>query len=171
MQHARGGEGAREAVDLNALVEESLGLAFHGKRAQTPDFNAATERDYDDGVGLVTVVPQEVGRVLINLLNNAFDAVRTAATPTVRVSTARLGPRVEVRVADNGTGMPEAVRQRVFEPFFTTKPAGSGTGLGLSMSYDIVVQGHGGSMRVESVEGEGTTFVVTLPRDRPTAPA
>ncbi|HYE95876.1 MAG TPA: ATP-binding protein, partial [Rubricoccaceae bacterium] len=171
MQHARGGKGQRESVNLNALVEEHVNLAYHGKRAQMPDFSVTLERDYDDAIGHVTVVPQEIGRVLINLVNNAFDAVHEkrataddAYVPTVRVSTVRLRTGVEVRVEDNGTGIAEEAKARVFEPFFTTKPAGTGTGLGLSMSHDIVVQGHGGHLRVESAEGEGATFVVTLPR-------
>ena len=169
MQHARGGEGRREPVDLNALVEEHLSLAYHGRRAQVPDFNVTLERGYAADAGQVEAVSQEIGRVLINLVNNAFDAVtdRAAAedpafAPTVRVSTARVPGAVEVRVADNGPGMPEDVRARVFDPFFTTKPTGQGTGLGLSMSHDIVELGHGGRLWVEG-PGEGATFVVSLP--------
>ena len=170
MQHARSGPGDRAPTDLNLLVDEHVNLAYHGRRAQTPDFNVTLARDYDDALPPVEVVAQDIGRVLINLVNNAFDAVSDRATtagpgfePTVRISTRQTGGRVEVRVADNGTGMPEDVRARIFEPFYTTKPAGHGTGLGLSMSHDIVEQGHGGTLRVESAEGEGTTFVVTLP--------
>ena len=169
MQHARGGKGEREPVDLNGLVEEHLTLAYHGRRAQVPDFNVALERDYAGDLDPVEVVPQDIGRVLINLINNAFDAVTARAAtdgppfaPAVRVATARVPGGVEVRVGDNGTGVPEEVSGRVFEPFFTTKPAGQGTGLGLSMSHDIVEHGHGGRLRVES-PGEGATFVVTLP--------
>ena len=170
MQHARGGEGRREAVDLNALVAEYLDLAYHGKRAQTPDFNAEITKDLGDDVGEVEVVPQEIGRVLLNLIGNAFDAVYEQATrvngqyaPAVVVSTRRAGDGVEIRVADNGPGIAEAVRAKIFEPFFTTKPTGSGTGLGLSLSYDIVTQGHGGTLTVESAPGEGAAFVVRLP--------
>ena len=170
MQHARGGQGQREPTDLNALVDEHVNLAFHGRRAQVPDFNVTIERDYGDDVGEVEVVPQEIGRVLINLVSNAFDAVsaRAAAepdafTPTVRVATVRTAEGVEVRVADNGAGIPEDVLPHVFDPFFTTKPTGQGTGLGLSMSHDIVEFGHGGRLDVESEPGRGATFVVGLP--------
>ncbi len=169
MQHARGAEGERIAVDLNALVDEHINLAYHGRRAQAPGFHLALERHLGSGVGQVEVVPQEIGRVLINLVGNAFDAVATRAEtagdgyqPTVRVVTARRAGGVEIRVEDNGAGIPEALAERVFEPFFTTKPAGQGTGLGLSMSHDIVAQGHGGTLRAES-GAEGTVFVVTLP--------
>jgi signal transduction histidine kinase/ligand-binding sensor domain-containing protein len=170
MQHARGGEGQREGVDLNALVDEYVDLAWHGKRAQASGFNAAVEKELSEAVGRVEVVPQEIGRVLLNLVGNAFDAVQERAgqvngqyAPTVTVATRRVGDRVEIRVADNGPGIPEGVRAKVFEPFFTTKPAGSGTGLGLSLSYEIVTQGHGGTLTVESEKGEGAAFVVRLP--------
>ena len=130
------------------------------------------EHEYDAAVGEIAMVPQEIGRVLINLMNNAFYAVHEQAArvdgtyePTVTVSTRKEGDRVEIRVSDNGGGIPAAVRDKIFEPFFTTKPTGSGTGLGLSLSYDIVTQGHGGTLAVESTEGEGATFIVTLPND------
>ncbi len=170
MQHARGGQGQRETVDLNKLVDEHLNLAYHGRRAQTPDFNVTLERDYADNADGVEVVPQEVGRVLINLVTNAFDAVTARAAaepdgfePTVRIRTRRTARGVEVRVEDNGTGIAEDIQGRLFEPFFTTKPTGHGTGLGLSMSHDIVVLGHGGALRVESEPGDGATFIVALP--------
>ncbi|WP_456425609.1 tetratricopeptide repeat protein [Rhodocaloribacter sp.] len=170
MQHARGGSGGREAIDLNALVREYAGLAYHGKRAQMPEFNVEIVTDFDEALGVVEVAPQEMGRVLLNLLGNAFDAVHEHAArsngvyaPKVIVSTRRLGDHVEIRVADNGPGIAPEVRDRIFEPFFTTKPTGSGTGLGLSLSYDIVTQGHGGTLTVESTPGKGATFVVTLP--------
>ncbi len=170
LQHARGGKGLPEPVDLNALVEEHVALAYHGKRAQTPGLSALVERDYDADAGRVVVVPQDIGRVLINLVNNALDAVQARAatadrdyTPAVHVRTARAGNSVVVRVEDNGTGIAPDALARVFEPFFTTKPPGAGTGLGLSISHDIVAQGHGGSLRVESVPGQGAAFVVTLP--------
>jgi len=170
MQHARAGSGEREMVDLNALVAEHIALAYHGKRAQIPDFNAEIERDLGADVGKVEVVPQDLGRVLLNLLGNAFDAVRERAAqvngqyaPTVKISTRRVGDAVEIRVADNGSGIAEEVREKIFEPFFTTKPTGSGTGLGLSLSYDIVTQGHGGTLTVESEEGEGSHFIILLP--------
>lgn len=170
MQHARAGSGEREAVDLNALIAEHIALAYHGKRAQIPDFNVEIEQDLDAAVGEVEVVPQEIRRVLLNLVGNAFDAVRERAgsingpyTSTVTVTTRRMGHAVEIRVADNGPGIGKEVRERIFEPFFTTKPTGQGTGLGLSLSYDIITQGHGGTLAVESTPGHGATFVITLP--------
>ena len=171
MQHARGGSGERERVDVNTLVGEYLDLAYHGKRAQTPDFNADLVRNLDADVGDLEIVPQDVGRVLINLIGNAFDAVHQRSResdasyePRVCVSTGMEGEWVEIRVTDNGPGIPEDVKAKIFEAFFTTKPTGAGTGLGLSMSHDIVTKGHGGTLRVESKVGEGTTFVVALPR-------
>ncbi|WP_456425607.1 sensor histidine kinase, partial [Rhodocaloribacter sp.] len=169
MQHARGSSGELETTDLNALVEEYAGLAYHGKRARTPDLNVELVTNLDADVGAVEVAPQEIGRVLLNLLGNAFDALIEHTSqngrhaPEVRVSTRRLGDYVEIRVADNGPGIAPEVRDRIFEPFFTTKPTGSGTGLGLSLSHDIVTQGHGGTLTVESAPGRGATFVVTLP--------
>ncbi len=170
MEHARTGKGERQAVDLNALVDEHVNLAYHGRRAQMPNFQVEVERDYDEAVGPVEVVPQDLGRVVLNLVGNAFDAVHEksaqaggAYVPMVRVRTERRGDAVVARVEDNGPGMPPAVKAKVFEPFFTTKPAGSGTGLGLSMSYDIVTQGHGGTLTAESAKGEGAAFVITLP--------
>jgi signal transduction histidine kinase len=170
MQHAHGGSQQRERVDFNRFVNEYVDLARHGKRAQQPDFNVEILREYDESVGRVAVVPQEMGRVLINLLTNAFDAVAEQAlsvsdlyTPQVRIATSRGTGTVKVQVEDNGPGMSEEVKARIFEPFFTTKPTGSGTGLGLSLSYDIVTQGHGGTLTVESDEGQGAAFVVMLP--------
>ena len=179
MEHARTGSGTREAVDLNALIDEYVDLAYHGKRATTPAFNAEIVRDYGPDVGEVEVVPQEFGRVVLNLVGNAFDALiahseaanshagtAPPGTPRVQVTTRRTGGAVEVRVTDNGPGIPEATRQKIFEPFFTTKETGKGTGLGLSMSYDIITKGHGGRLTVESTVGEGATFTVTLPARR-----
>jgi len=170
MQHARGGRGQRQAADLNALVEEYIHLAFHGKKAQTPGSSVEIERDLGEAVGLVETMPQEFGRVLLNLVDNAFDAVyeragkgHAAYRPLIKVSTRRIGDQVEIRVEDNGPGIPAAMHDRIFEPFFTTKPPGRGTGLGLSLSYDIVTQGHGGTLLFESEEGRGTTFIVRLP--------
>jgi len=176
MEHARTGSGTRAAVNLNTLVDEYVDLAYHGKRATTPAFNTEILRDYDPDVGQVHVKPQEFGRVVLNLVTNAFDAVIERAesqsghaasaapeAPRVQVSTRRTEAAVEIRVEDNGPGIPLHVRKRIFEPFFTTKETGKGTGLGLSMSYDIVTQGHAGTLRVESTPGEGSTFIVTLP--------
>ena len=169
MEHARGGTGERRAIDLDTFVDEYVEIAWHGQRAKDPDAHAEIVRNYG-AVGPVEVVPQELGRVLVNLLANAFDAVaeRDAAdadgyAPTVTVSTRAADGRAEVRVADNGPGIAESDPARVFEPFFTTKPTGQGTGLGLSMSYDIVTQGHGGTLTVESAPGEGAAFVMSLP--------
>jgi two-component system NtrC family sensor kinase len=120
-------------------------------------------RDYTDNVGNANISPQEMGRVLVNLVNNAFDAVRDVKKPEVVISTRLVGSDVEVVVSDNGSGVPEAIREKIFEPFFTTKPTGEGTGLGLSLSHDIVTQGHGGTMRVEKSPGGGAMFIVSLP--------
>ncbi|PAP75446.1 sensor histidine kinase [Rubrivirga marina] len=175
MEHARSGSGERHVVDLNALVAEYARHAEHAVRVRHPGFEARLSLHLGDGVGEVELAPQEIGRVLINLIDNALDATRQRAeaegdgyAPTVTVATCRTVGSVEVRVGDNGPGMAEAVRARVFEPFFTTKPTGEGTGLGLSLSHDIVAQGHGGTLAVESAEGMGATFVLTLPTgDRP----
>jgi signal transduction histidine kinase len=171
VQHASGGTGEREALQVNTMVEEYVNLAYHGMRAQAPGFNVAIVRDYDEAAGSAAWVSQEIGRVLINLLNNAFYAVHERAKhangtyePTVTISTRRAEGGVEIRVADNGPGIPAAVRERIFEPFYTTKPTGSGTGLGLSLSYEIVVQDHGGTMTLETESARGATFIVTLPR-------
>ncbi len=171
LAHSRATPGPRRPVRLNALMDEYVGLAYHGMRATHSGFHVDLATHLDPAVGEVEMVPEEMGRVFINLLDNAFSAVRLRAaagepgyTPRVRVET-RATPDggVRVTVADNGTGMPPDVRARIFEPFFTTKPSGEGTGLGLSLSYDIVVLGHGGTLAVDSREGEGTTFTVTLP--------
>jgi signal transduction histidine kinase len=170
MQHARGDSGQRMPVGVNSMVEEYVNLAFHGMRASTPGFAAEVERDYDEHAGTVEMMGQALGRVVLNLLSNAFYAVlkradqeSNAYVPTVSVSTRRTGGRILIQVSDNGTGMPPDVREKIFNPFFTTKPTGEGTGLGLSLSYDIITQGHGGQLTVESTEGEGTTFTIALP--------
>ncbi len=170
MQHARGGKSERQPTDVNNLVEEYVNLTYHGMRAKVPDFNVSIERDFGELDAKIEMVPQDIGRVLINLLGNAFDAVREkkqsgdgAYSPCVTVSTRAVDGAVEIRVRDNGGGIPDEVREKIFEPFFTTKPAGSGTGLGLSLSYDIVTQGHGGTLSAESKPGEGAMFIITLP--------
>ncbi len=174
LDHSRGAQGERRTVDLNALVEEYVGLAYHGKRAQASDFNVTIDRDYDDSVGDVEVVPQEIGRALINLLGNAFDALHSYTgppsertnghyNPTVRVATRRSAGAVTISIEDNGPGVPATVSERIFEPFFTTKPSGSGTGLGLSMTHEIVTQGHGGTLTLESSEHAGAAFIIKLP--------
>ncbi len=170
MAHARNSSGERRAVDINGLVAEYAGHAVHAQRARRPDVEVGFVQELAGDVGTAEVVPQEIGRVLVNLLDNAFDAVRQRAdetsegyAPAVTVSTSRADGRVAIRVQDNGSGMSETVRQRLFEPFFTTKPTGQGTGLGLSLSHDIVVQGHRGALDVESTDGAGSTFVIALP--------
>ncbi len=160
----------RRPINLNALADEFMRLAYHGLRSKDKTFNAKLITDFDSGLGLVEVVPQDIGRVLLNLINNAFNAVRekqkTAAgdyQPAVTVKTSQAADGVEIYVIDNGMGMSEAVKQRLFQPFFTTKPSGEGTGLGLSLSYDIVTKGHRGQMTVASEVGRGTTFLIRLP--------
>jgi signal transduction histidine kinase len=147
-----------------------VSLAYHALRGRDPSFNVAIETDYDPTVGLIRVVPQDLGRVFLNIVDNACYAAherRKSAgpgfTPTIRVSTRALGDRVEVRIRDNGGGVPEAIRDQVFNPFFTTKPAGSGTGLGLSISFDIVVGAHGGGLRLETEEGSYSEFIIEVP--------
>jgi signal transduction histidine kinase len=151
-------------------VDEYLRLSFHGFRGRDNNFNANVKTEFDEAVGTVSVVPQDVGRVLLNLFNNAFYAVQEKKAklngtfePDVSVRTVRENDQVVIAVKDNGTGMPQKVVDKVFQPFFTTKPTGEGTGLGLSLSYDVVTKGHGGTLSVKSQEGEGTEFVVRLP--------
>jgi signal transduction histidine kinase/HAMP domain-containing protein len=177
--HSRGGSGERRRSDVNALVEEALNLAFHGARAQDQSFNVTLKRDLAADLRPLDIVPQDITRVFLNLFGNAFYAVnkrrRAGADPgympVVAVATHEHGEEVEIKVRDNGVGMPPAVRDRVFTPFFTTKPTGEGTGLGLSISYDIVVQEHGGTIAVDSREGEFTEFTIRLPRHQPAAVA
>ncbi len=170
LQHSRASSGKKEPTDINALCDEYLRLAYHGLRAKDKSFNANFETHLDPAVGKVNVLPQEIGRVVLNLINNAFYAVTEKRKntmvpyePTVTVSTRKAGSHIEIRVSDNGTGIPEAIIKKIFQPFFTTKPTGQGTGLGLSLSYDIVTKGHGGELLLESTEGTGTEFVVRLP--------
>ena len=172
LSHSRGGTGERRTIDLNALVEEALNLAFHGARARDKSFNITLERDLDTELRSIELVPQDITRVLLNLFGNGFYAAAKrwkegadpGFQPSLRVSTRDLGDRVEIRVRDNGVGMPPEVQSKLFTPFFTTKPTGEGTGLGLSISYDIVVQQHGGTITVDSRPGEFTEFTVRLPR-------
>jgi GAF domain-containing protein len=170
--HSREGSGEHRQTDVNALVDESLNLAYHGARAEKPHFNVTLERDFDPAAGSADVFPQEITRVLLNLISNGFYAVtkRKAENgvadfePTLRATTLSRGDHVEIRIRDNGIGIPEHVREKMFNPFFTTKPAGEGTGLGLSMSHDIVVKQHGGSIEVETEPGAFTEFRIVLPR-------
>jgi signal transduction histidine kinase len=174
LQHSRTSSGQREPTDINALADEYLRLAYHGLRAKDKSFNATMKTEFDVNIGKINVVPQEIGRVILNLINNAFYAVdekkKHASTgsalngyePIVFVSTKKLNGKIEIKVKDNGNGIPQKVLDKIFQPFFTTKPTGQGTGLGLSLSYDIV-KAHGGELEVESKEREGSEFIILLP--------
>ncbi|GAB3709844.1 hypothetical protein GCM10027592_46390 [Spirosoma flavus] len=171
LQHSRAGNGQREPTDINALADEYLRLAYHGLRAKDKTFNATLSTDFDQSLGTVSIVAQDLGRVLLNLFTNAFYAVQQRQKshpepgyqPTVVVKTSCAHKQAVIQVSDNGIGMSDAVEQKIFQPFFTTKPTGQGTGLGLSLSYDIITKGHNGTISVESQEGQGTTFTITLP--------
>ncbi len=170
--HSREGGGEHRPSDINALVDEALNLAYHGARAERPDFNVTLERDFDSDAGQVDLFPQEITRVFLNLVSNGFYAVtkrrkeggELGFEPTLRASTKNLGEAVEIRIRDNGTGIPPEVKEKMFNPFFTTKPAGEGTGLGLSMSHDIIVKQHGGTIDVDTSPGDFTEFRIVLPR-------
>ena len=167
--HSREGSGECRAVDINALVDESLNLAYHGARAEKQGFNISLERKFDPTVGIAEVYPQEITRVFLNLISNGFYAASERATeagsePSLRATTRNLGENVEIRFRDNGMGIPPDIREKIFNPFFTTKPAGEGTGLGLSLSHDIVVKQHGGTIEVATEPGSFTEFIVQLPR-------
>jgi two-component system, NtrC family, sensor kinase len=174
LQHSRSSSGVNEPTDINALADEYLRLAYHGLRAKDKSFNATMKTDYDASIGNINIIPQDMGRVILNLITNAFYVVNekalsavvtpTAAKyePTVSVSTKQVGDKVEIKVADNGNGIPQKIFDKIFQPFFTTKPTGQGTGLGLSLSYDIV-KAHGGELKVVTKEGEGSEFIIQLP--------
>jgi signal transduction histidine kinase len=169
LQHSRTSTGQKEATDINALVDEYLRLAYHGLRAKEKSFNAKLETNFDDSIGKINLVPQDIGRVVLNLINNAFYAVNEKRkknlrdyVPSVTLSTARQNGRIEIKVLDNGNGIPKKIFDKIFQPFFTTKPTGEGTGLGLSLSYDII-RAHGGDIEVSTKEGEGSEFIVQLP--------
>jgi signal transduction histidine kinase len=171
LQHSREGSGEHRLADINAIVDESLNLAYHGARAERAGFSMDFQRDLDPSVGMADVYPQEITRVLLNLISNGLYATtkRKAEAgdgfePMVSASTKNLGDKVEIRVRDNGTGIPEEVKAKIFNPFFTTKPSGEGTGLGLSMTHDIIVKQHGGRIDVASVPGQFTEFIIVLPR-------
>jgi len=170
LQHSRSSSGVKELTDINALADEYLRLAYHGLRAKDKAFNASMKTEFNESLGKVSVVPQDIGRVILNLITNAFYAVYekkmqdlAGYEPLVTVSTKRDVDKVLISVKDNGNGIPQKVLDKIFQPFFTTKPTGSGTGLGLSMSYDIVTKAHSGEIKVETKEGEGTEFIVVLP--------
>ena len=179
LQHSRKSSGQKEPTDINALADEYLRLSYHGLRAKDKSFNATMETNFDETIGKINIIPQDIGRVFLNLFNNSFYTINEKEkalkmqggnivyNPTVSVSTALMKlpgnvPAVEIKVWDNGNGIPQAVLDKVFQPFFTTKPTGEGTGLGLSLSYDIV-KAHGGDIKVETHENDGTQFIITLP--------
>jgi signal transduction histidine kinase len=180
LQHSRSGSGVKEPTNINALVDEYLRLAYHGLRAKDKSFNATMKTNFDETIGNINIMPQEIGRVILNLINNAFYAVSAKASdyakassdksataeggyePTVSVSTKKIGGKVEIRVKDNGIGIQQKILDKMFQPFFTTKPTGHGTGLGLSLAYDIV-KAHGGELSVDTIEGEGAEFIIQLP--------
>jgi signal transduction histidine kinase len=170
LQHSRTGSGQKEPTDLNLLADEYLRLAYHGLRAKDKSFNAEFKLEADEALPKANVIGQDIGRVLLNLINNAFFSVSVKTKqpdngykPEVIVKTMNLGDQVEIRVKDNGTGIPADIKDKIFQPFFTTKRTGEGTGLGLSLSYDIITKGHGGSLDVESTDGVGSEFIITLP--------
>jgi two-component system, NtrC family, sensor kinase len=177
LQHSRQTKSIKEPTDINALCDEYLRLAYHGLRAKDKSFNTDFKTDFDESIGKINIVSQDIGRVLLNLYNNAFYAVNEkskdpegfrnprgldAYQPTVSVQTKKINFKVEIMVTDNGNGIPQNIVDKIFQPFFTTKPTGSGTGLGLSLSYDII-KAHGGEIKVETKEGEGSKFTILLP--------
>jgi len=183
LQHSRKSTGQKEPTDINSMADEYLRLSYHGLRAKDKSFNAKLHTDFDKSIGKINVIPQDIDRVLLNLYNNAFYSVTekkkalsdisaasvnhgpsvAAYEPTVSVVTRKWGRKVEIHVKDNGNGIPEEALDKIFQPFFTTKPTGEGTGLGLSLSYDIVTKGHGGDLKVKTKEGEGAEFIIILP--------
>ena len=172
--HSRTGPSESQEVSLNPIAEEALNLAYHGARAENPGFNIEMKTELAEDVGKVECYPQDLMRVFLNLISNGMYAAYKRAqeeegfSPVITVSSRTNGDRVEVQVRDNGEGIPDHVREQIFTPFFTTKPAGEGTGLGLSLSYDIIVKQHGGDLTVESEPGKSTVFTVSLPRTLPT---
>jgi signal transduction histidine kinase len=162
LQHSRSGSGEKQLTDLNALCDEYVRLAYHGMRAKERNFNATLKTELDPDLPKINVVAQDMGRVLLNLISNAFQAVQTTEQPKVVVTTRSLGDRLEIQVSDNGPGIPDDIKDKIFQPFFTTKPTGQGTGLGLSLAYDIV-KAHGGKIDLHSESGVGSTFIISLP--------
>lgn len=170
LQHSRGKTEEYELTDINNLVTEYVNLAYHGMRAKNKDFNTAINTQLDPEVREASIIPQDLSRVVLNIVNNACYALdektrkkQPGFKPEVLVSTRKVGDKIEIRVKDNGTGIPQHVIDKIFNPFFTTKPTGKGTGLGLSMSYDIVTKMHQGKLEVQSKEGEYTEFIITIP--------
>ncbi len=169
LQHSRVSNAVKEPTDINKLADEYLRLSYHGLRAKDKLFNATLQTNFDESIGLIKIIPQDIGRVILNLFNNAFYAVNEKKQknpegyePVVSVSTKKINDKIEIKVADNGNGIPQKIVDKIFQPFFTTKPTGQGTGLGLSLSYDII-KAHGGEIKVETKEGEGAKFTLILP--------
>ena len=172
LEHSRSGDGEKVPTDINTLAEEYLRLAYHGLRAKDKTFNADFKTNFDANLPKINVVPQDIARVLLNLINNGFYACTERSKiegpnymPTLVVSTRNSGENIEISIKDNGQGIPEKVREKIFQPFFTTKPTGHGTGLGLSLSYDIITLGHNGRMDIKTNEGKGTEFTITIPKN------
>jgi two-component system, NtrC family, sensor kinase len=173
LQHSRSSSGQKEPTDINTLCDEYLRLSYHGLRAKDKSFSAIMKTDYDENIGNINIIPQDIGRVILNIINNAFYTVdekkkaerimqnAESYEPTVSVSTKKISGKVEIKVVDNGNGIPQKVLDKIFQPFFTTKPTGQGTGLGLSLSYDIV-KAHGGEIKVITSEGIGSEFIISL---------
>ncbi|HEY2726803.1 MAG TPA: ATP-binding protein [Parafilimonas sp.] len=170
LQHSRQTKSVKEPTDINALCDEYLRLSYHGLRAKDKDFNADFKTNFDETIGKINIVPQDIGRVLLNLFNNAFYAVNekkkliaNSYQPQAEVKTRLINDKVEITVSDNGNGIPASIKDKIFQPFFTTKPTGEGTGLGLSLSYDIITKEHNGTIKAESKEGKGSEFIILLP--------
>jgi signal transduction histidine kinase len=182
LDHSRTSGGEKISTDINTLCDEYLRLAFHGMRAKDRDFNATIETNFDESLPKIEVIPQDIGRVLLNLINNAFQAcadrsvsavsemtslkAMSSIESKVKVSTKNLGDKVEINISDNGPGIPDEIKDKIFQPFFTTKPTGQGTGLGLSLSYDII-KAHGGTIEVKENSPQGTIFCLNLPYNKP----
>jgi signal transduction histidine kinase len=174
MQHSHTNAGRKELRDINALADEYVRLSYHGMRAKDNSFKAKLETEFDSSISKIEIIPQEIGKVIVNVANNAFYAVTerqkqniSGYEPTVILNTSKENGKIEIKVQDNGNGMPQKILDKIFQPFFTTKPTGQGTGLGLSLAYDIV-KAHGGDIKVQSKEGEGSEFIVQLPISKPT---
>ena len=169
LQHSRSSSGEKEPTDINALADEYLRLCYHGLRAKDKSFNATIKTDFDDSLEKINIIPQDIGRVILNLLTNAFYAVNekkklnlNGFEPTVSISSKKIRDQIEIKVKDNGNGIPQKTLDKIFQPFFTTKPTGQGTGLGLSLSYDVI-KAHGGEIKVKTNEGQGAEFTIELP--------
>jgi len=172
LQHSRGKSGEKQLTDINAMLEEDLHLAYHGMRAQDTTFNVKMEKEFDNTIGSVNIVPQDISRVILNIISNSFYEVHKKKkitgdgfSPVVTLSSKNYTDKIEILIRDNGNGIPEKIKDKLFNPFFTTKPAGEGTGLGLSLSYDIVFKGHNGDITFETEPGKFTEFKITLPKN------